>query len=220
MKPMPAPARFLFDTDFAAPPPRPEPVAPSVPTIELPVHEALLAEAERAAYERGLAAGREAAEAKAAGRLADEAARLAAAAQSILGVLDVERARFEGEAIRLAEAIARKIAGRLFDLHPRDAVLAVVEDAIGPLRKAPHLVIRLASDDVEPIREALSRIAHERGFEGRLVVLGEPAIQRGDCRIEWADGGIVLDRAATEAAVTRALDAHLGAVHSDLGASS
>lgn len=214
---MAAPARFLFDTDFAAPPPRPEPVTPPVPTLEVSLHEALVAEAERVAYEKGLAAGREAAEAKAAGRLADEAARLASAAQSILAVLDVERDRFEGEAIRLAEAIARKIAGRLYDLHPREAVLAVVEEAIAPLRKAPHLVLRLAAEDVDPIREALSRIAQERGFEGRLVVIGEPTVQRGDCRIEWADGGIVLDRAATEAAVARALDAHIGTVPAATG---
>lgn len=214
---MASPARFLFDTDFAAPPPRPEPAAPVVPTIELSVHEALLADAERRGRERGLAEGREAAEARAAGRLADEAARLAAAAQSILGVLDVERARIEADAVRLAEAVGRKIAGRLFDLHPTDRLLAVIADAFGPLAKAPHLVVRLAAADAGPIREALERLAAERGFEGRLVVLGEDGIGRGDCRIEWADGGIVLDRAATEAAVARALAAHLPGVDAPNG---
>ncbi len=205
------PARFLFDTDFAAPPPRSEPAAPVVPTIELSLHETLAAEAERRGYEQGFKEGREAAEAKAAGRLADEAARLAAAAQSIIGVLDVERAAMEADAIRLADAVARKIAGRLYDLHPREAVLAVLKEAMAPLAKAPHLVVRLATADAEPIRTALAKIAEERGFTGRLVVLGEDDVARGDCRIEWADGGIVHDRAATEAAIARALDAHLGA---------
>lgn len=209
---MALPARFLFDTDFAAPPPRPEPEAPVAPTIELSLHETLVAEAERRGREEGFREGREAAEAKAAGRLADEAARLASAAQSILGILDVERAQLEADAIRLADAVARKIAGRLYDLHPRDAVLAVLAEALAPLAKAPHLVVRLATADAEPIREALARIAEERGFTGRLVVLGEDTVARGDCRIEWADGGIVHDRAATEAAIARALDAHLGPV--------
>jgi hypothetical protein len=39
---------------------------------------------------------------------------------------------------------------------------------------------------------------HEKGFEGRLVILGEPEIVRGDCHIEWADGGILRDRKALE----------------------
>lgn len=214
---MAAPARFLFDTDFAAPPPKPEPVAPPEPTITLAEHERLLAEAVAAAEARGHAEGREATEARAAGRLADEAGRLASCAQSILAVLDVERARVEAEAVRLAEVIARKLAGRLVELHPRAEILAVLSEAVAPLRKAPHLVIRLAADDVEPIRAALDRIAHERGFEGRLVVLGEPELPRGDCRIEWADGGIVLDRAAVEAAVGRAVDAHVTAILADAG---
>ncbi|WP_181703973.1 FliH/SctL family protein [Chthonobacter albigriseus] len=209
---MAAPARFLFDTDFAAPPAKAEPVAPPVPTIEQPVHEAIVAEAERRAYDRGLVAGREAAEARAADRLAEEAGRLAAAAQSILAVLDTERARVEVEAFRLAEAVACKIAGRLIELHPREAILAIVSEALGPLRRAPHLVIRLSADDAEPIRGELTRIAAERGFEGRLVVLGEDSVTRGDCRIEWADGGIVLDRAATEAAVHAAIENHLASI--------
>lgn len=209
---MAAPARFLFDTDFAAPPPRPEPAAPIVPTIELSLHETLLAEAERRGHARGLVEGRQGAEAKAAGRLADEAGRLAAAAQSILAVLDVERERIEAEAARLAVAVARKIAGRLYDLHPREAILAVLADSLGPLAKAPHLVVRLATEDAGAIRDALTKLAAERGFDGRLVVLGEDGVPRGDCRVEWADGGIVLDRAAVEAAIETALDAHLGVV--------
>lgn len=206
---MAAPAPFLFEVDFAAPPPAPEPIVPPVPTIELSVHTALLADAERRGFERGEKAGREASEAKSAGRLADEAARLAAAAQSILGVLDSERCRIEREAVQLAEVIGRRLAGALVDLHPAEAVLTVIEEALAPLRRTPHLVVRLAEADAGPIGEALRRIAAERGFEGRLMILGEGGIARGDCRIEWADGGIVLDRAVTEAAVSAAVARHL-----------
>ncbi len=46
----------------------------------------------------------------------------------------------------------------------------------------------------------LKRLARERGFEGRIVVLGEPDIALGDARLEWADGGIVRERRRFEAA--------------------
>ena len=33
------------------------------------------------------------------------------------------------------------------------------------------------------------------------MILAEPDIATGDCRIEWADGGVVLERAAIEAKI-------------------
>ena len=34
------------------------------------------------------------------------------------------------------------------------------------------------------------------------MILAEPEIVAGDCRIEWADGGVVLERAAIEAKIS------------------
>ena len=39
------------------------------------------------------------------------------------------------------------------------------------------------------------------------MVLAEPDIAPGDCRIEWADGGISRDSAATEHAIDEAVAA-------------
>ena len=50
-------------------------------------------------------------------------------------------------------------------------------------------------------REKIERLAAQSGFEGRLVILAEPEIASGDCRIEWADGGVVQERAAIEARI-------------------
>ena len=42
-------------------------------------------------------------------------------------------------------------------------------------------------------------------------MLAEPDIAPGDCRIEWADGGINRDRAATEAAIDEAVARYVAA---------
>ena len=214
---MAAPARFLFDNDFSAPANRAD-AAPAIVMIPEPEHLAAVAAAEAAAYERGLAAGRETAEAQAADRVAreatrlsDEAQRLASAAQSILAVLDTERMRIETDAMLLAQTVAIKIAGSLIERQPRERILGVLDECFAPLRSAPHLVIRLAEADAGPIQGELKRLVSERGFEGRLVVLGEADMARGDCRIEWADGGIVLDHAAITRDVEAAIARHLPA---------
>ena len=61
----------------------------------------------------------------------------------------------------------------------------------------------------EVAHKRLEEIARLRGFEGRLVVLAEPDIALGDCRIEWADGGLARDRAATEAAIAEAVERYV-----------
>ena len=50
-------------------------------------------------------------------------------------------------------------------------------------------------------RERIEAIAKQSGFEGRLVILSDPDIAHGDCKLEWADGGVTSDRAATEAKI-------------------
>ena len=50
-------------------------------------------------------------------------------------------------------------------------------------------------------REKLEDITRAHGYEGRLVVLGEPSVAVGDCRIEWADGGIDRDAGLADGAI-------------------
>ena len=40
-------------------------------------------------------------------------------------------------------------------------------------------------------------------------MLAEPDIATGDCRIEWADGGVVLERAAIEAKISELVGRYL-----------
>jgi flagellar assembly protein FliH len=42
-------------------------------------------------------------------------------------------------------------------------------------------------------------------------VLAEPEIAPGDCKIEWADGGIVRDTAKIDSAIGSAIGRYLGA---------
>ena len=53
--------------------------------------------------------------------------------------------------------------------------------------------------------EQLAKIAAAHGFEGRLIVMGDDKIAPGDCRLEWADGGMVRDTAAAAALIDEAV---------------
>ena len=66
--------------------------------------------------------------------------------------------------------------------------------------------------------EAIGAEARKRGFDGRIVILGEPDVRRGDCRIEWADGGMVVDHQALADAVAALVDAHIATLDTDADA--
>ena len=71
--------------------------------------------------------------------------------------------------------------------------------------------MRVSADLYSDAKQRLEDIARARGFEGRLVVMSEGDIAAGDCRIEWADGGLKRDRAMTEAAIAEAVGRYITA---------
>jgi flagellar assembly protein FliH len=200
-------AKFLFDVDFAR---GAEPI-PAEPVVTLDEHAAKLAAAEEAGYARGFAA----AEAQ---HVAEAEQRIAAALDHIGRALDTlhrglgsVEARLEAEAVEVAVAVARKLAPALIAREPFAEIAALATECFRHLIAAPHVAVRLSDTLYPTAREKLDELARGRGFDGRLVVLAEPEIAPGDCRIEWADGGINRDRAAAEAAITEAVGRYIGA---------
>ncbi|MBX9930778.1 MAG: flagellar assembly protein FliH [Methylobacterium sp.] len=186
---------FLFDTDFR----RPDVGAAAEKEA------AAAAEAASQAHARGFQEGRAQAEHQVQARLADAITRLGLAAAGLLGQSDARDAEREAEAMAFAVALARRIAGDALDSRPLDAIAEAAREALQHLRGVPHLVMRVHESLLDDAEALVKRLARERGFEGRLVVLGEPDLAPGDARMEWADGGVVRDRARIEAAVLNAI---------------
>jgi flagellar assembly protein FliH len=78
------------------------------------------------------------------------------------------------------------------------------------IRSAPHVAIRLPDALIDGASTHLMKLAEERGYAGRLVLLPEPGLGPDDCRIEWADGGVVRDRAEIESRIAEAVARYLG----------
>ncbi|MEM8795144.1 MAG: FliH/SctL family protein [Pseudomonadota bacterium] len=206
---------FTFDVNFAAPKPvksQAEIEAEKIPTIPLSDHEAALLQAEIRGRQKGIAE----ANASDGRRLLQETERVAAAAEKILAAIDQDRSALEAEAADLAVAIGRKLAGEALKRFPLDDIEALVSECLGPLRKTPHLVVRLNEKDAGAITETIGKLTREHGFEGRFIVLGEPDFKPGDCRIEWADGGIVRDRERAEAEILKYFKAYFAPLEGGL----
>src|SRR4051794_35776518 len=100
-----APAKFLFENDFAA--------GSGRPSIALDDHATKLQEAEAAAYARGVEQGTQAARAEAEQRCTFAIERILAALEALGQQLGAIEARLETEAVEVAVSVARKLMPEL-----------------------------------------------------------------------------------------------------------
>ncbi len=187
---MSAPAKFLFDVDFGV-----DRRKPADQAISQAMHEAALAEAEARGYRTGQAAaarrGRRGSRAAASrSRMERIGARCSAGIAQRLA-----RHRGRGSKPRRSRSrrrSRRKLAPALIAARAVRRDRRACERMLQPARRrAARRRARQRCARRRAPASASTEIAHAHGFDGRLVVLAEPDIAAGDCRIEWADGGVV-----------------------------
>ena len=189
---MAAPAKFLFDVDFAAPDKARAPVVTPAEIAEK------IANAEAHAYRAGFDAAQREAKAESDRRAALALEEIGVAISSISTRFANIETRMETEAVDVAVAVARKLCSELVANEPLTEIMALVHDCFKHLVATPHIVVRINDQLYDEARERIEKLARQSGFPGKLVILAEPEIAGGDCKIEWADGGVLLERAAIE----------------------
>jgi len=199
---MKATAKYMFDEDFAS---------GERPTITMVEHERRRADAESTAYRKGFAAAQAQAHAEADQKVAVALGLIGETLERLGRGLHGVETRLETEAVQVAVAVASKLSPELIARQPFVEIEALAGDCFRQLVATPTISIQVSADIYESAKQKLDDIAGSRGFQGRLTVSPDPAIGTGDCRIEWADGGVIRDRAATEAVIADVVGRYVAA---------
>lgn len=143
----------------------------------------------------------------------EEARQLAASLERVVACMEVVTRDFSTieatsrrEALDFALIFARKLTGRLIDNAPTQTIEATARAIFNDLRGSPHVAVRVAPSLVDVCKVRLSLLMRENGLEPKLFVFPDPDVGLGDCRIEWADGGIVRDRGKLDALIEHSLN--------------
>lgn len=202
---MGAAQKFLFDTDFS----------PNASQADRPIaaaeHAIKLGEAESKGFADGFATAEKERVAEAERRTAAAFEQIGDGLTRLVAGLSAVEDRLEAEAVEVAAAVARKLSAELVAREPFAEIAALATDCFKQLVTAPHVVVRVNNSLLVTAKERLGEAARTRGFEGRLVVIAEPDIAPGDCRIEWADGGMTRDSGKTEAAIAEMVSRYINA---------
>jgi flagellar assembly protein FliH len=206
---MAAPAKFLFDTDFGANDKSRERAANAAEVAQK------VAAAEARAYRDGFDAGQREAKAESDRRGALALEEIKIAMQGIASRFAGIETRMETEAVDVAVAVARKLCGALIATEPLGEITGLVAECFSHLVSIPHLVVRINDQLYDAAHQRIEQMAKASGFQGRLVILAEPEIATGDCRIEWADGGVVLERGAIETKINELVGRYIASRKGD-----
>ena len=145
--------------------------------------------ARKAAFEDGRAAA-----------LAESDKKIERQAAMALGVVGERLAELESrsrglraasveETARLARAIAEKVAGAALEAAPAASIEALVGECLERLFGESRVVVRVPEGLGESMQTSLARVAGRAGFSGTVEVHEDPAIEPGDCRVDWTHGG-------------------------------
>lgn len=209
-------AKFLFDTSFDVeaapkePPHAPAPVEPEpAPEPEPTFSEADLAAARREGYEQGRAEAERAAQAAAEQAAGAALARIAEALPGLAAQIEDGFAATARVFLTTAVASLKRLMPELGRRGGLVEMEALLKETIQHLREEARIAVRLHESQLDDLRNRLDAVAQAAGFGGRIVLLADEEIMPGDCRIEWADGGVerVAERvwSGIEAAVLRSI---------------
>ena len=105
---------------------------------------------------------------------------------------DVIEAVRKGEADLAMLPVENSTYGRVADIHHLlpESGLHIINEAFQFLTDQPKVMIRVASDLEEPLSGKVNLMASRVGYEGQVVLTGDPELELTDCRISWYAGAV------------------------------
>ena len=106
---------------------------------------------------------------------------------------------------QLVLAVAKKILPEFTARYGMGEIEALLSETIREMAREPRLVVRVHEEQFDAVNERVQAIATDRAYAGKVIVLADAEVAAGDCRVEWADGGIERNTQATWNAVERTI---------------
>ncbi|SDR33908.1 FliH/SctL family protein [Pseudovibrio sp. Tun.PSC04-5.I4] len=188
-----------------------EDVPPPEPTMTVSEHRQLLKAAEDAAFIRGELQARQGIAEQQKASAQDELVVLRESLEAALGEIEKQLRAQERNLVSMCFMIARRLCAHLLAREPLAEVVALLSECLAPLRKIPQILIEVPAKDSCALEGMVEQLVMNNSFEGKIHVLRSETMSRGDCRIEWPEGGLIRDRRKTVEHIEEVIQSHFDA---------
>lgn len=186
-------ARYMFDAVFACSDNE------QAGSAEMPRHNDIALDAARdAAYQQGLADGRNQSQNDATAHLQGLMNRLLEQMQVANDNMAQFQNNVEEKATRLALTAAQKLAPALLSREPEGELMALFSECISQQENLPHLVIHVPPNSADDLMENLENVTANLGAKTEIRLNTDDTMSEGDCRIVWTTGEISRNRPQLE----------------------
>lgn len=92
-------------------------------------------------------------------------------------------------ATRLAMRVTHKLLPQMAEKFSLPEIERVILESLEVRKDEQRIAIMVSAQHLDTMKERLDRLALERGFAGKLILIADDTMGPSDCRVEWADGG-------------------------------
>ncbi|MFN7114297.1 MAG: hypothetical protein ACK4PK_08040 [Alphaproteobacteria bacterium] len=174
--------KFLFDTnDFD----KPAPV--EKPAISYSEEQLMLAKTQ--AYAQGKQEA--ATEARAAQELQTQKLLDTLIAQTERLIAAEDRREIENmmAATKLALRVTHKLLPQMAERFSLAEIERVILSSLDVRKDEQRIAVMVPAQHMEALKDRIDKLALDRGFAGKMILIADDNLGASDCRVEWADGG-------------------------------
>lgn len=92
-------------------------------------------------------------------------------------------------AVKLAMRITHKLLPRFAQKYALEEIERVILESIEARRDEPRIAVIVPTEHLDALKGRIDAYTLEKGFAGKLILIGDDNLSASDCRVEWADGG-------------------------------
>lgn len=93
-------------------------------------------------------------------------------------------------ALNTTMATIKKIWPQVLQRLGQDFVETTIRQSMESNPEESRIVIRVHDTMLDPIVKRLPQLQEQQAFAGKVIVLSDTGVMAGDCKVEWADGGM------------------------------
>lgn len=137
----------------------------------------------------------------------------------LVGNSEQMRMRFEerlteyrNQSARLALDAAEKIAGTLIEERPIENLVQAFREILNFIETELRVSVFLPEELLKEAEPRIAKVADEQGHQGKVNLLSDNSLKKGDWKIEWGAGGVIHNRDHVVAQLEDALQRYMTGV--------
>ena len=164
----------------------PIPEQPKEPTYSQAQYDAAIASAKESGYEDGFKNGYGEFEHQQTEQLQNLNNRLMAL---LSDVADFQK-KLEQDNLHFVAEVIRKLIPSLSQKQAQEELELFLKKNFSSFKQEENLVFSFNPEDIKTAADILPKLANANDFEGKISLHKDASIARGDCKIEWKNGGV------------------------------